>query len=81
MMVLWKALNGQHVTTAQCENREERKRQRLAEEEIRESAFQAYGRPLVTVTSFKYSRRVLAAADDEWPVLVGNLQKARKSWE
>ena len=41
---------------------------------------QAYGRPLVTVTSFKYLGRVLAAADDDWPEVVGNLRKVRKSW-
>ena len=55
----------------------------MAEEETRESAekaFQAYGRPLKTVTSFKYLGRVLTAADDGYPEVVGNLQKARESW-
>ena len=30
--------------------------------------------------AFKYLGRVITAGDDDWPVLVGNLQKARKSW-
>ena len=40
---------------------------RLVEEEVRERAqraFQAYGKPLVIVTLFKYLGRVLTAADD-----------------
>ena len=56
----------------------------MAEEELQEIAdrdFQAYGRPLDTVTSFKYMGRVLAMAVDDCPEVVGNLRKARKSWE
>ena len=56
MMVTWKALNGRHVTTAQCDKEEKRKRRRLAAEEMRDSAmrdFQAYVRPIETVISFK----------------------------
>ena len=82
-MVPWRALNGRHVTTAQCAKRMERNIRCMAEEEMRESAeraFQAYGRPLETVTYFKYLGWVLAAADDDWPAVVGNLWKARKSW-
>ena len=45
-----------------------------------ESAFQAYGIPLETVTSFKYLGRVLIAADDNWPAVVGNLKKPQKTW-
>ena len=48
--------------------------------EITERAFQAYGRPLVMVTLFKYLGRVLTAVDDNWPAVVGNLQKAQMSW-
>ena len=32
------------------------------------------------VTSLKYLGRVLTAADEKWPAVVGNLWKARKSW-
>ena len=56
MMVPWRALNGRHLATAQCAMGVERKRIRLAEEELRESlerAFQAYREPLEIVTSFK----------------------------
>ena len=45
-----------------------------------ERAFQSYGRPLGTLSSLKYLGRVLTAADENWAVVLGNLQKARKSW-
>ena len=83
MLVSWKDLNVQHVTTAQCDKGAERKRQHLAEEEMAESAeraFQSCSRPLVTVTSFKYLGRVLTAADDDLPEVLGDLRKVRKSW-
>ena len=32
------------------------------------------------VTSFKYLGQILTAADEDWMAVVGNLQKARKSW-
>ena len=32
------------------------------------------------VTYFKYLGWVLRAVDDNWPAVVGNLRKARKSW-
>ena len=47
--------------------------------ESEERAFRAYERPLESVTSFKYLGRVLTAADNNWPAVVGNLKKARKS--
>ena len=56
IMVPWKSLNGCHVTTTQCAKGAERKRRRLVEEELWDSAeraFQDYRRPLVTATSFK----------------------------
>ena len=55
----------------------------MAEEEKRESAkrdFQAYGRPLETVTSFKYLGRVLKPGGDDWPSVGEILKRARKSW-
>ena len=61
----------------------ERKLPRLASEEMKEiteRAFQAYGRPLNLVTSFKYLGRNLTASDYYWPTLVGNLSKASKKW-
>ena len=56
MLVPWEALNGWHLTNAKCEKWAERKRRRLESEDMRESvarAFQAYVRPLETVTLFK----------------------------
>ena len=44
-------------------------------------AFQAYGRPLVAVSEFKYLGRVLTDSDDNWTTVVGNLRKAWKQWE
>ena len=29
---------------------------------------------------FKYMGRILTATDDNWPAVVGNLRKARRSW-
>ena len=43
-------------------------------------AFEVYWEQLKTVPSFKYLGRILTAGDDDWPVVAGNLEKARKSW-
>ena len=83
MFVSHKALNRPHLTTAFFRQGEERKLSHLAEEEAREgaeAAITAYGIPLAPVTSFKYIVRILSAADDEWPVVVGNLQRAWQKW-
>ena len=56
---------------------------RLAEEEDRletVTAFQDYDIPLEIVSSFKYMRRLLTATNNEWPVVIANLRKDRKSW-
>ena len=45
-----------------------------------EGAFEAYGEPLENVTAFKFLGRVMTTGDDDWPAVVGNLHKARKSW-
>ena len=45
-----------------------------------ERAFEAYGAPINRVSEFKYLGRILTAADDDWPEMVGNLRKARKIW-
>ena len=83
MLVPWWELNRRHLTTTQCDKGEERKQRQMAEEELWESAeraFQAYVRPLKTVTSLKYMVQVLTAADNNCTTVVGNLRKARKSW-
>ena len=83
MLVPWQDLNVRHPATAQCARGVERKRRRLAEAEMRassERAFEAYMEPLENVTAFRYLGRVLTAGDDDWLVVVGNLEKARKSW-
>ena len=55
----------------------------MAEAELRyspERAFEAYRKPIVTVTNFKYLERVMTAGDDNWPAVAGNLVKAWKSF-
>ena len=82
MLVPWHTLNGRHPATLQCNMGAERKRRRLAEEELRETterAFQDYREPLENVTAFRYLGRMMKAVDDDWPAVVFNLQKSRKS--
>ena len=43
-------------------------------------AFEAYGKQLEAVPSFKYLGRIMTAGDDNWTAVSGNLVKARKSW-
>ena len=79
MLVPWHALNGRNLSNVQCAKGAERKHRRLAEEDLWESsnrAFQAYGEPLETVTSFKYLGQVMTAGDDGWLEVAGNLRKA-----
>ena len=76
-------MNGLRPGTAQCLKGAERKRRRLAETETKENselAFEAYGAPIESVMEFKYLGRILTATDDDLPAVVGNLQKARRSW-
>ena len=54
----------------------------MAEDALRaivETAFQDYERPLEMANSFKYLGQVLTLVGDDWPEVVGNLRKARKS--
>ena len=81
IMVPWAALNGLHPNNTQCKNGVEWKRHRLVAEEMRDSTkrdFWACGRPLTSVTSFNYLRRIIMALDNDWSVVVGNLQKSWK---
>ena len=83
MQVPRKALNGCHLGTAQCSKGAERKRRRLAEMEKRdnsEQVFRAYGQPMEAVTEFRYLGRLLTATDNNWPVVAGNINKARRIW-
>ena len=62
LQVSRKALNGRHLGTSQCRTGTERKRQRLAEAEMRvtlEKVFHAYGVQMRAVTEFKYLGRLL----------------------
>ena len=42
-----------------------------------EMALTAYGPPLTPFNSFKYLGGVLTAEDENWPAVVGNLQRIR----
>ena len=44
-----------------------------------ERAFEAYEDPIESVTGFKYMGRILTEMDDDWPAVVRNLGKARRS--
>ena len=82
MLVSWQALNGRHKNTEMCRIGAEKKRRRLAEAEVRDSAemaFEVYWEKLQTVPRFKYLERILTEGDDNWPAVAGNLVKARKS--
>ena len=76
MFMSHKYFNGQHTTTAFFQPGAERNWRRLEEEEARagaETEFTAYGTPLAQVTSFKSLRRILMAADYDWPEVASNL--------
>ena len=45
-----------------------------------EKAFHAYGNKMRVVTEFRYLGRVMTNTDDDWPVVAGNLKKARVIW-
>ena len=78
MFVSHKALNGHRLTTALCQQGEERKRRCLTEEGSRaggEASITSYGIPLSLVTSFKYISRFLLAAENDWPAVVRNLHR------
>ena len=83
MFVPWRALNGFHKSTEMCKGGSDKKRQQLAEAEVRDSAgmaFEVYGEQIQTVPRFKYLGRILTEGDDDWLAVAGNLEKARKSW-
>ena len=66
-----------------CRSGAEKKRRRLAEVEVRDSAdmaFEVYRKQLQAVPSFKYMEIILTEGDDDWPAVAGNLGKARKIW-
>ena len=45
-----------------------------------EKALHAYGTQMRVVMVFKYLGRVLTSMDDDWPVVAGNIRKARANW-
>ena len=76
VFVYWRSLNRTHWATTMCAKEAEWKLKWLREEEAKTStevAFQAYGRPLETVTEFNYFRWVLTTSDDDWPLVVEKL--------
>ena len=53
MLVPWRSIKGRHHATAMCKKGAERKRRPMAEAELRDSTerdFEAYGKPLETVS-------------------------------
>ena len=43
-------------------------------------AFSTYWIPLETVKYFKYLRKMISVADDDWTTVLQNLVKARTVW-
>ena len=43
-------------------------------------AFEAYGKQLEAVHSFKYLGQIMMAGDNDWPAVAENLLKARNIW-
>ena len=83
MLVPGRTLNGRNLVTAQCDRGADRKRSRLAEEEFKESTkrgFQVYVEPFDNVTVFRYLGLVMTVGDNDWPAVVGNIHKTKKSW-
>ena len=72
----WAALNHRHPTTALCMQDADRTMRRLVEEEAwvgTAMAFQEYGSPLETVTSFKYLGSFLTATYNALQAFIANL--------
>ena len=68
MFVLWRALNGRHKNTEIYRVGADKKRQQLAEAEVRDStemAFEVYREQIQTVPRFKYLGRILTEGDDD----------------
>ena len=66
-----------------CARWTEEKLQHLVEEEDREgaeTAFQTYGRPLASVSPFKYLERVLTASGDDWMEVFDKMRNAQCKW-
>ena len=66
-----------------CAEGADRKKRRIAAEAARrasETQFYAYGQPLSSVDLFKYLGRQTSKIDVDWPAVVTNLKKARKTW-
>ena len=71
-----------HITEM-CRSGADKKRRRLAEAEVRDSAemaFEVYKKQIQSLPRFKYLGRILTEEDDDWPAVAGNLAKARNSW-
>ena len=65
MLLPWVALDDFHTNTVQLTKGAERKHHRLAEEQYisdTDRAFRSYGRPLTTMTEFKYISCVLTVS-------------------
>ena len=81
--VAWTALNCGHPMMTICVWGEEKKIQRILEEEAWEGAvttFRDYYKPLETVSSFKYLGHLLTETYDDCMDVISKLWKAMKSW-
>ena len=84
MLVLCRLPNVMHRRTVQWNKVAELKSSHLVEEEdgaVTSRAFIAYGCPLGMMTSFRYLRQVILAADGYWEVVVRNLSQESMVWK
>ena len=82
IFVLWVAVNRHHPSLDLCSQGSYSKRHFLEEEEAwagASTALRVHGRPLETVSSLKYLGRLLTASENDWPDVISNLWKERKS--
>ena len=66
----------------QC-SRGERKSLRIADasaQEVSRTEYSAQQHVIERVETFKYLVQILSSEDSEWPVVAGNLWKARHKW-
>ena len=67
-------------STVRCAERKRRQLVAKEEREVTSRVFSTYECPLQMVNSFRYLRRVISAADNDWLLLLNNLFRARAVW-
>ena len=69
-----------HITLQTGRRTEETEISGVGGEGVTAREFRSYGLPLEIVTSFRYLGQMISVADNNWPVVVRNLSRARAVW-